>query len=113
MRGFIDSLLIDEEISGVAASPALNELLDIDEKEEKSVGEKKERFYSVVQILLYLSVQFRRDICLEVAFLTSRVREPDNGDWKKLRRVLQYLNGTVQEIYVLPLIVKMMIYQFW
>jgi hypothetical protein len=29
-----------------------------------------------------------------VAFLTTRVKSPDEDDWEKLKRVLKYLNGT-------------------
>ena len=51
-------------------------------------------YYSVVQRLLYLGVQFRRDILLAISFLTTRVRAPDVDDKKKLDRVLKYLNET-------------------
>ena len=30
-----------------------------------------------------------------VALLCKRVSEPDKDDWQKLRRVLQYLRGTI------------------
>lgn len=36
----------------------------------------------------------RRDIQTTVAFLTTRVKEPDEDDWGKLKRLLKYLNGT-------------------
>ncbi len=29
-----------------------------------------------------------------MSFLTTRVKDPDEDDWKKLVRVLKYLNGT-------------------
>ena len=29
-----------------------------------------------------------------IAFLTTRVKEPDKDDWKKLKRLILYLNGT-------------------
>ena len=29
-----------------------------------------------------------------IAFLSTRVREPDEDDWKKLVRLLRYLKGT-------------------
>ncbi len=29
-----------------------------------------------------------------VAFLTTRVKSPNEDDWGKLKRVLKYLNGT-------------------
>ena len=37
----------------------------------------------------------RPDIQTPIAFLTKRVRAPDEDDWGKLKRVLQYLKGTM------------------
>ena len=34
------------------------------------------------------------DIQVAVAFLSTRVREPDEDDWKKLLKMMMYLNGT-------------------
>jgi hypothetical protein len=31
---------------------------------------------------------------MAVAFLTTRVKNPDGDNWGKLKRVLKYLNGT-------------------
>ncbi len=36
----------------------------------------------------------RADIATPVAFLTTRVKKPDEDDWGKLKRVLKYLKGT-------------------
>ena len=36
----------------------------------------------------------RRDIQTAVAFLTRRVKKPDQDDWGESKRVLKYLNGT-------------------
>ena len=45
--------------------------------------------------LLFLACRGRRDIQTAVSFLTTRVRAPDEDDWGKVRRVLQYLKGTL------------------
>ena len=37
----------------------------------------------------------RPDIQTAVSFLTTRVKEPDEDDWGKLRHVLMYLKGTL------------------
>ena len=37
----------------------------------------------------------RLDIQTPTSFLTKQVREPDKDDWGKLKRVLQYLKGTM------------------
>ena len=94
MTGYIDRLIGEEGIEGRAVSPATDMLFKIDPDAEKLGAAEKKRFYSTVQRLLYLSVQFRRDITLAIAFLTTRVREPDVDDRKKLLRVLMYLNAT-------------------
>ncbi len=44
--------------------------------------------------LLFLSYQAQQYIQTTVAFLTSRVKKPDEDDWGKLSRVLRYLKGT-------------------
>jgi hypothetical protein len=44
--------------------------------------------------LLFLSKRARPDIQTAVAFLCTRVKSPDEDDWKKLARVIKYLRGT-------------------
>jgi len=44
--------------------------------------------------LLYLSKHTRQDIQTAVAFLFTRVREPDTDDYKKLTKVMQYIRNT-------------------
>lgn len=49
----------------------------------------------MVAQLLFLSSRARRDIQTPVDFLTTRVKNLDEDDWGKLKRVLKYLNGTM------------------
>ena len=44
--------------------------------------------------LLFLCKRARPDILAGVAFLTTRVREPDEDDDNKLLHILRYLSGT-------------------
>jgi hypothetical protein len=57
--------------------------------------------HSTVAKLLFVAKRGRPDILLAVSFLTTRVKQPDEDDWKKLCRVLNYLNTTCD--YVLTL----------
>ena len=67
-----------------------------DEDEAKYLSEERaQQFHHVVAQLLFLACRARRDIQVAVAFLTTRVKAPDEDDWAKLRRVLQYLKGTL------------------
>ena len=36
-------------------------------------------------------------LTIKIQFLTTRVKEPDVDDWKKLKRVLLFLNGTLED----------------
>ena len=68
-----------------------------DESDRVILNDKRSRAFnrSVAQ-LLFACARCRKDIQTAVAFLTTRIREPDEDDWKKLRRVLDYLRGTIK-----------------
>ena len=57
--------------------------------------EQTRQFHRTVVQLLFLCKRARPDVEPVVAFLTTRVKEPDKDDWGKLRHGLQYLNGTL------------------
>ena len=84
-----------EDITRNAATPASNYLFEVREDIAKLSDSKADNFHSVTAALLFISRRCRLDIMTAVAFLTTRVSCPDEDDWKKLRRVLQYLRGTL------------------
>ena len=84
-----------EPITREAATPAKSYLFDIRDESPKLNESKADNFHSVVASLLFVSRRCRLDIQTAIGFLTTRVSEPDEDDWSKLRRVLQYLNGTL------------------
>ena len=51
--------------------------------------------------LLYFSKCGRPDIQVAVAFLSTRVTDPDLDDWKKLIRLARYVNSTLGLILIL------------
>lgn len=56
---------------------------------------RADNFHSVVASLLYISRRCRLDIQTAIGFLTTRVSCPDIDDWMKLKRVLEYLQTTI------------------
>jgi hypothetical protein len=58
-------------------------------------AEAAEMFHCNVAKLLFVSQRSRPDIQTAVAFLSTRVKAPDRDDYKKLRRVMQYLRGSL------------------
>ena len=87
---------IPEELGKCATTPAANHLFQVrEESETKPLPEEQGNiFHHTVAQLLFVTTRVRRDIQTAVAFLTTRVKKPDEDDWGKLKRVLRYLKGT-------------------
>jgi len=51
-------------------------------------------FHHYVAKLLFLCKRARPDIQTAIAFLSSRVQNPDTDDYKKLTKTMRYLRGT-------------------
>lgn len=96
MTKYITKVISDfpEEISGVAATPAADHLFKVREDVMKLNEEQADAFHHTVYQLLFAASRARRDIQTAVSFLTTRVKDPDEDDWGKLKRILKYLNGT-------------------
>ncbi len=76
-----------EVITGKSATPAADHLFTIrDEKEAKPIDKEQAlAFHHTVAQLLFMATRVRRDIKTAVAFLTTRVKSPDEDDWGKLK----------------------------
>ena len=85
----------DEDITRNAATPAISNLFKIRQSPALTKA-KADNFHSVTASLLFILRRCRLDIQTAVGFLTTRVSScPTEDDWTKLRRVLQYLRGTI------------------
>jgi len=92
IANIIDSF--PEEITGVSPTPATDKLFQVRDDDRPLPEEQAVMFHHVTAQLLFASTRVRRDIQTTVAFLTTRVKQPGEDDWGKLKRVLKYLNGT-------------------
>ena len=81
-------------LTGNPASPAANHLFDINPECDTLSLEDADKFHHFVAKLLYLTKRTRPDILLAVAFLCTRVKGPEQDDYKKLGRCLSYVQGT-------------------
>lgn len=66
-----------EVLEGTVTSPAARHLMMVNEECEKLPSDKQELFHSITAKLLYLEKQARPDIEPTVAFLYTRVSNPD------------------------------------
>jgi hypothetical protein len=99
MIDYIKGILEDlpEDMDGEAATPAASHLFDVHEASSDMLLERDAAvmFHHNVAKLLFLCKRARPDIQTAVSFLCTRVKAPDNDDYKKLTRVMRYLRGTV------------------
>ena len=90
-----------EAIQGEVSSPTPKHLFHVNDESVKLDKTKSDIFHSVTAKLLYLEKRARPDIEVAIAFLTTRVANPDLDDWKKLNRVLTYLHNTIDDVRVI------------
>jgi hypothetical protein len=64
------------------ATAAPEALFKVDEDALKLSLLEAKSFHSMIVMMLYVTKQARLDTALAVAFLTTRVREPDVDDWR-------------------------------
>ena len=86
---------LPDDMKGSAISPASNFLFRVDETNMNKLDKQgMELFHHYTAQLLFLSKRARPDLQTAVAFLCTRVHEPDSDDYGKLARVMKYLQQT-------------------
>jgi hypothetical protein len=85
-----------EQITSTSSSPAADHLFKIREGDSVKVlpEEQAVHFHHTVAQILFVSKRARPNISTAISFLSTRVKQPDEDDWGKLKRVLKYLKGT-------------------
>ena len=88
-----------EEIASNAVTPATEKLFEVraDNDPKKTLLDEKraQAFHHAVALGLFVTTRYRHDIRTAIAFLTTRVKAPDEDDWGKLKRLLKYIRGTL------------------
>jgi len=73
---------------------APDDLFKINVDETKLSQSQAKAFHNIVAKALYAARRSRPDTALAVAFLTTRVRDPDVDDWRKLKHHIVYFRAT-------------------
>ena len=84
-----------EDCTASVNTPAGPHLFEVNDSAKKIPEKDRKIFHSIVAKMLFVSRRGRPDIQVTIAFLTSRVSKTDVDDWKKLKRMLCFLNGTI------------------
>jgi hypothetical protein len=77
------------------SSAAPTNLFTVHKDCEKLSSNEAVEFHNVVAKTLHVTKRARPDTsCAPIAFLTTRVREPNKDDWKKRVHLMRHIRGT-------------------
>ncbi|CAB9528879.1 hypothetical protein SEMRO_2342_G324130.1 [Seminavis robusta] len=92
--GIVSEAKDDKFMNGTSPDPASEHLFDTSDNDAVPLNsESVEYFHTMVAKLLFVSKWARPEIQQAVAFLTTRIKSPNEHDYKKLSRVIRYLRG--------------------
>ena len=85
MFGYIDFFLAESQsdMNGISKTRVVSRLFNLNNDVAKLDEEKAQLFHDLVAKLLYISRRSRQNIQSAVAFLCTRVQQPDVDDYKK------------------------------
>ena len=97
MEDYITNMLtqLPEDMDGVAMTPAAEHLFKVNDTPTYLNEEEAMFSHHNVAKLLFLCKRARPDIQTAVAFLSTRVKQPDCDDYKKMGHVMKYLRNTI------------------
>ena len=104
MDDYVKTMLNDapSSMDGKAATPATAHLFKVNTVDPKPLDQaRKDLFVHLVMQGLYLSQRGRPDIRTAISFLCSRLKCPDEDNYKKLTRLIRYLRHTLSICLVL------------
>ena len=89
-------MLRECQIDKKATTPAGKNLFLVSRKGEELSQEKKRELLSRIMKIQYYAKKVRMDLLTTLAYLRTRVTTATTDDWKKLQRLLYYINGTIK-----------------
>jgi hypothetical protein len=104
MYDYVEKLIrqLPSDMIGTKKTTAAEYLFRTDASGVLLSAADKETFHNLTAKTLWLSQRGRPDLQLATGFLCTRVREPNEHDWKKLGHEMKYLQATKH----LPLILR-------
>ena len=103
MTEYVKSMVDEfpEKLSGNTNCPWNENLFKVDDTSKKLGHEKAKEFHTFVMKGMFLCKRGRQDIQTGIAFLSTRVTEPNEGDWMKLKKLMNFLKATQDEVATL------------
>jgi hypothetical protein len=99
MREYLTEAISESGLAIVkaASTPASKDLFSVSAASPFLSKSEQEVFHSVVAKLLYVSIRARMDLLLTTSFLATRVSKSTQQDLDKLKRLLEYILGSLDD----------------
>jgi hypothetical protein len=97
MYDYLEDILSEmpDDMRGTAPTPASNNLFNIDDDSPALNEKESDFFHRTTARLLFAAKRARPDLQVAVAYLCTRVKSPNQSDYRKLTRVIKYLRLTI------------------
>ena len=97
MYDYLEDILDDmpDDMNGTSPTPASNNLFDVEDDSPLLSEKEKDFFHRTTARLLFASKRARPDLQVSVAYLCTRVKAPNQSDYRKLARLIRYLRLTI------------------
>mmetsp|Transcript_8119 Transcript_8119/g.18006 ORF Transcript_8119/g.18006 Transcript_8119/m.18006 type:complete len:389 (-) Transcript_8119:645-1811(-) len=97
MYNYLEDILAEapDDMDGTDVTPATVYLFQVDLDSPLLDDTLADLFHRLTAIFLHAAKRARPDIQVAVSFLCKRVDAPNEGDYKKLRRLVRYVRGTI------------------
>ena len=103
MKDYIEDLIatFPEKLSDNIQCPWTTRLFNINTESKLLDKNKKDIFHTFVMKCMFLAKIARPDILVGIIYLSTRVMNSNEEDWKKLIRLLSYLKNTTEIVLYL------------
>jgi hypothetical protein len=97
MYDYLEDILeeMPADMNGTAPTPASDNLFDVDNDSPPLNVKEADFFHRTTARLLFAAKRARPDLQVAVAYLCTRVKSPNQSDYRKLTRVIKYLRLTI------------------
>jgi hypothetical protein len=97
MYDYLEDIIesMPDDMNGTSPTPASDNLFEVDDESPALNEKESDFFHRTTARLLFAAKRARPDLQVAVAYLCTRVKSPNQSDYRKLTRVIKYLRLTI------------------
>jgi hypothetical protein len=97
MYDYLEDILSEmpDDMNGTSPTPANDRLFEVDDDSPPLNEKEADFFHRTTARLLFAAKRARPDLQVAIAYLCTRVKSPNQSDYRKLTRVIKYLRLTI------------------